>query len=66
MRPDRVRDGLRLALTTLTVAPVRAGRVDRATAAVAMSVAPIVGAVLGAFLYDIFVNKHHAAPEAGR
>jgi MIP family channel proteins len=29
-------------------------------------VAPIVGAVLGAFLYDIFVNKHHVAPEAGR
>ena len=29
-------------------------------------VAPIVGAVLGAFLYDLFVNKHHVAPEAGR
>ena len=29
-------------------------------------VAPIVGAILGAFLYDLFVNKHHAAPEAGR
>ena len=29
-------------------------------------VAPIVGAVLGAWLYDVFVNKHHAAPEAGR
>ena len=28
--------------------------------------APIVGAVLGAFLYDLFVNKHHVAPEAGR
>jgi MIP family channel proteins len=28
--------------------------------------APIVGAVLGAFLYDVFVNKHHVAPEAGR
>jgi MIP family channel proteins len=28
-------------------------------------VAPVVGAVLGAFLYDLFVNKHHLAPEAG-
>jgi adenosylcobinamide-GDP ribazoletransferase len=42
--------GLRLALTTFTVAPVRAGRVDRATAAVAMSLAPLVGAALGAVL----------------
>lgn len=29
-------------------------------------VAPVVGAILGAFLYDLFVNKHHVAPEAGR
>ena len=29
-------------------------------------VAPCVGAILGAFLYDVFVNKHHVAPEAGR
>lgn len=29
-------------------------------------VAPIIGALLGAFLYDLFVNKHHVAPEAGR
>lgn len=42
--------GLRLALTTLTVVPVRAGRLDRATAGVAMSVAPVVGAALGAVL----------------
>jgi MIP family channel proteins len=28
--------------------------------------APVVGAILGAFLYDLFVNKHHLAPEAGR
>ncbi|XVV14483.1 adenosylcobinamide-GDP ribazoletransferase [Actinoplanes sp. CA-131856] len=43
-------DGLRLSLTTLTVLPVRGGRVDRATAAVAMSAAPAVGALLGAIL----------------
>jgi glycerol uptake facilitator-like aquaporin len=29
-------------------------------------VAPIIGAILGAFLYDLFVNKHHVAPEANR
>jgi MIP family channel proteins len=29
-------------------------------------VAPIIGAILGAFLYDAFVNKHHVAPEAGQ
>jgi MIP family channel proteins len=28
--------------------------------------APIVGAILGAFLYDLLINKHHVAPEAGR
>lgn len=48
-------DGLRLALTTLTVVPFRAGRVDRPSAAVAMSVAPLVGALLGAVLAALFV-----------
>lgn len=48
-------DGLRLALTTLTVLPVRSGRVDRRTAAVAMSLAPLVGALLGAVLAGLFV-----------
>ncbi len=43
-------DGLRLALTTFTVAPVRAGRVDRSAAGVAMALAPLVGGVLGAVL----------------
>jgi adenosylcobinamide-GDP ribazoletransferase len=42
--------GLRLALTTFTVAPVRAGRVDRPTASVAMSLAPVVGVALGVVL----------------
>ncbi|BCJ45222.1 adenosylcobinamide-GDP ribazoletransferase [Actinoplanes ianthinogenes] len=40
-------DGLRLAVTTLTVLPVRGGRVDRPAAAVAMGLAPLVGALLG-------------------
>jgi adenosylcobinamide-GDP ribazoletransferase len=42
--------GLRLAVTTLTVLPVRGGRVDRAAAAVAMAAAPVVGALLGLLL----------------
>jgi adenosylcobinamide-GDP ribazoletransferase len=40
-------DGLRLALTTFTVLPVRAGRVDRSAAGSAMVLAPVVGALLG-------------------
>ncbi|MEU4624300.1 adenosylcobinamide-GDP ribazoletransferase [Actinoplanes sp. NPDC023801] len=48
-------DGIRLAVTTLTVLPLRAGRVDRSTAAVAMAVAPVVGAVLGLVLAGLHV-----------
>jgi adenosylcobinamide-GDP ribazoletransferase len=43
-------NGVRLALTTFTVAPVRAGRVHRQASGVAMALAPLVGAVLGAVL----------------
>jgi adenosylcobinamide-GDP ribazoletransferase len=43
-------NGLRLALTTLTVLPLRAGRIDRRAAGVAMSVAPLVGLLLGLIL----------------
>jgi adenosylcobinamide-GDP ribazoletransferase len=49
-------DGLRLAFGTLTVLPVRAGRVDRAAAAVAMSIAPLVGALLGVVLAALLVG----------
>jgi adenosylcobinamide-GDP ribazoletransferase len=49
-------DGLRLAVTLFTVAPLPAGRVDRASAAVAMRVAPGVGAVLGAVLGGVLVG----------
>ncbi|MEO7259873.1 MAG: adenosylcobinamide-GDP ribazoletransferase [Jatrophihabitantaceae bacterium] len=45
-----VADGLRLSLTTLTVLPLRAGRLDRRTAAAAMAWAPAVGLALGAVL----------------
>lgn len=43
-------DGLRLALTTFTVVPVRGGVVDRRTAGLAMGIAPLVGALLGGAL----------------
>ncbi|MFI7597610.1 adenosylcobinamide-GDP ribazoletransferase [Actinoplanes sp. NPDC049681] len=46
-------DGLRLALTTFTVLPVRAGRIDRRAAVVAMSLAPLVGALLGLALTGV-------------
>ena len=42
--------GLRLSLSTLTVLPLPAGRVDRRTAALAMAWAPAVGLALGAVL----------------
>jgi adenosylcobinamide-GDP ribazoletransferase len=42
--------GLRLAVTTFTVLPVRSGRVDRSAAATAVALAPVIGAVLGALL----------------
>jgi len=52
-RIGRVVDGARLALTTLTVLPLRPGRIDRATAGVAMTLAPAVGALLGLALAGI-------------
>ncbi|HEY3504744.1 MAG TPA: adenosylcobinamide-GDP ribazoletransferase [Actinocatenispora sp.] len=50
-----MRDGLRLALTTFTVLPVRAGRIDRSSARAAMLLAPAVGLVLGAVLGGLAV-----------
>ncbi len=50
--------GARLALTTLTVAPLRTGVVDRSTAGVAMSIAPAVGAVLGAIAAAVGLGLH--------
>ncbi|MBI3685883.1 MAG: adenosylcobinamide-GDP ribazoletransferase [Actinobacteria bacterium] len=43
-------DALRLALTTFTVLPVRAGRIDRRAAAGSIALAPAVGLLLGATL----------------
>ncbi|MDY7084402.1 MAG: adenosylcobinamide-GDP ribazoletransferase [Actinomycetota bacterium] len=54
--------GLRLSITTLTVLPVRAGRIDRPVAAVAMSVAPAVGALLGVIVAGLLwlLREAHA------
>lgn len=55
--------GLRLAVTTLTVFPVRGGRVDRPAAAWAMALAPVVGAALGAVLAGVlWVLRELGAP----
>jgi adenosylcobinamide-GDP ribazoletransferase len=45
-----IKDGVRLAVTTFTIAPVRAGAVDRTSAGIAMALAPVVGLGLGAAL----------------
>ena len=52
-------DGVRLALTTLTVAPVRGpATVDRRSAGTAMSLAPIVGLALGAVAAAVAAGAH--------
>ncbi|MCM1019965.1 adenosylcobinamide-GDP ribazoletransferase, partial [Micromonospora sp. XM-20-01] len=58
----RLADGIRLALTTFTTAPVRAGRVDRAAAGTAMALAPLVGALLGAVLGGALLLTGALAP----
>jgi adenosylcobinamide-GDP ribazoletransferase len=57
-----VHDGLRLALTTFTIVPLRAGAVDRRAAAVAMSLAPAVGALLGLALGGLLLGLGRLAP----
>ena len=44
----------------MTVLPVRTGRIDRGTAAVAMSIAPVVGAVLGLALAGVLAGLRAA------
>jgi len=44
----RFGDGARLAVTTFTIVPVRAGRIDRDVARVAIGLAPLLGLGLGA------------------
>ncbi|MEU5721624.1 adenosylcobinamide-GDP ribazoletransferase [Micromonospora sp. NPDC047738] len=58
----RFADGIRLAVTTFTTLPVRAGRVDRAAAGTAMALAPAVGALLGALLAAALLLTAALAP----
>ncbi|MBB4961070.1 adenosylcobinamide-GDP ribazoletransferase [Micromonospora polyrhachis] len=61
--PDgRLIAGLRLAFTTFTILPLRAGRVDRPVAAVAMALAPMVGAALGIPLAALLIGTAAAGP----
>ncbi|NYH42510.1 adenosylcobinamide-GDP ribazoletransferase [Micromonospora jinlongensis] len=54
--------GTRLALTTFTTLPVRAGRIDRPVAGTAMALAPAVGALLGALLVGVLLLTAAVAP----
>jgi adenosylcobinamide-GDP ribazoletransferase len=57
-------DGLRLALTTLTVVPVRGPHaLDRRTAGWAMALAPAVGLLLGLTAAAVLVGARAAGPE---
>ena len=62
MADGRTLAGARLALTTFTILPLRTGRVDRPAAAVAMSLAPVVGAALGAALAVVLLGVAMAGP----
>lgn len=56
-------DGLRLALTTLTVAPVRGPReITRRTAGAAMSLAPLVGLGLGLVVATVLFAARQLSP----
>jgi len=64
-RVPRVADGLRLAVTTLTVLPVRGPAVvDRATAARAMTLAPVVGLGLGLLAAGALLTVHAVTGDA--
>ncbi|MGK5522132.1 adenosylcobinamide-GDP ribazoletransferase [Micromonospora sp. URMC 107] len=59
---SRLADGARLALTTFTTLPVRAGRIDRSVAGTAMALAPAAGALLGVVLAGILLLPGALAP----
>ncbi|MEU7584912.1 adenosylcobinamide-GDP ribazoletransferase [Micromonospora sp. NPDC049230] len=54
--------GTRLAVTTFTTLPVRAGRIDRPVAGTAMALAPVVGALLGVLLAGVLLLTGAFAP----
>ncbi|WP_326552672.1 adenosylcobinamide-GDP ribazoletransferase [Micromonospora sp. NBC_01813] len=60
----RLAAGIRLAVTTFTVLPMRPGRVDRQVAAVAMALAPVVGTVFGGCLAVALLALSYAGTPA--
>ncbi|MFY1672370.1 adenosylcobinamide-GDP ribazoletransferase [Plantactinospora sp. WMMB334] len=62
MSEGRFAAGGRLAVTIFTVAPLRADRVDRASAGTAMALAPLVGALLGVLLAGMLGGLGTIAP----
>ncbi|MEU8182629.1 adenosylcobinamide-GDP ribazoletransferase [Micromonospora sp. NPDC049044] len=54
--------GARLAVTTFSTLPVRAGRIDRSVAGTAMALAPAVGALLGVLLAGVLLLTGAFAP----
>ncbi|MFI7661838.1 adenosylcobinamide-GDP ribazoletransferase [Micromonospora parva] len=58
----RLLAGTRLAVTTFTTLPVRAGRIDRPVAGTAMALAPVVGALLGVLLAGVLLLAGAFAP----
>ena len=59
---SRLADGVRLAVTTFTTLPLRAGRLDRGAAGIAMALAPAVGALRGALLGAVLLLATALAP----
>jgi adenosylcobinamide-GDP ribazoletransferase len=62
--PTRWSDAVRLAVTTFTVWPLRTGELDRRAAGRAMSLAPVVGALLGAVIGLCTTGLRHVLPSA--
>lgn len=52
-------DGLRLAVTTFTVLPLRPARIDRRTAGIAMTFAPVIGFALGGVTAAVLYLGRH-------
>ena len=55
-------DGIRLAITLFTVAPLKAARADRETARRAMPWSPLVGAALGGVVAAVLFLAREAFP----
>lgn len=62
--PTRWSDAVRLAVTTFTVWPLRTGELDRRAAGRAMSLASVIGALLGAAIGLCTTALRHVVPEA--